>query len=235
MKKKLSNVTLIGIDCVDVKRLQIVMDICERDFEFGAVKMLSSLPIDDPRLVVIEPINSVEAYSDFCFKRLSDFVETDFVLIVQYDGFILNPSAWTDAFLQYDYIGAPWLVAGWSVRDFDFPKSLLGQRVVGNGGFSLRSKKFLLTARELALSGAIPQLHPEDVAMVVWHRDLFEKAGIKIAPPELAKKFSLEGNEEGPWKDEFGFHDFKHTDILTWLTKHPDDDVKLNYPRIRVK
>lgn len=41
-------------------------------------------------------------------KELNKYIETDYVLIVQYDGFILNPKAWMDEFLEYDYIGAPW-------------------------------------------------------------------------------------------------------------------------------
>lgn len=41
-------------------------------------------------------------------KLLDSYIETPHVLVVQYDGFILNPDAWTDEFLEYDYVGAPW-------------------------------------------------------------------------------------------------------------------------------
>ena len=42
--KNLANVTLIGADCVDIDRLLLAADICQKDFEFGAVKLLSSTP-----------------------------------------------------------------------------------------------------------------------------------------------------------------------------------------------
>ncbi len=41
-------------------------------------------------------------------KRINSYVATPFALVIQYDGFILNPDAWRDEFLDYDYIGAPW-------------------------------------------------------------------------------------------------------------------------------
>lgn len=78
-------------------------------------------------------------------KELNKYIETSYVLIIQYDGFILNPDAWTDEFLEYDYIGAPW----WYTDDCN----------VGNGGFSLRSKKLL---EILANDDSILETHPED-------------------------------------------------------------------------
>jgi hypothetical protein len=55
--------------------------------------------------------------------------DTDFVLSVQLDGFPTRPDLWSDDFLQFDYIGAPW------------PAELNPYRV-GNSGFSLRSRKW---------------------------------------------------------------------------------------------
>ena len=148
-KLRLPNITLLGIDCVNVERLQCALDVSQKEIEFGAVKLLSSLPTDYKRLVKIPHINSIEDYSRFCAVELKNYVETKYVLLVQYDGFVLNPKSWTNEFLKYDYIGAPWLVADWSVKNFNFPVSLFGKTVVGNGGFSLRSKKFLETSARL--------------------------------------------------------------------------------------
>lgn len=223
--KKLSNITLLGIDCVNVERLQAAMDICQKDFEFGAVKLLTSLPTNDPRLVKIPPIGSIEEYSKFCIEKLKDFVDTDFVLLVQHDGFILNPESWTDEFLDYDYIGSPWLVADWSVEKYNFPKSQLGKVMVGNGGFCIRSKKFLEVSAKLFREGKIPVVNPEDVSLLVWHKDLIEAEGIKIAPPELAQKFGIEG-EEWTFDKQFGFHGFAWTYIDKWINEHPE------YPHI---
>lgn len=224
MKLNLPNVTLLGADCVNVERLQAAMDVCQKDIEFGAVKLLTSLPTNDKRLVKIPHIGSVEEYSKFCVTDLKNYVDTDYVLIVQYDGFILNPESWTDEFLNYDYIGAPWLVADWSVRDFNFPENLLGTVVVGNGGFSLRSKKFLEVSAKLVEEGKIPQVHPEDVSLCIWHKDLLESRGIKIAPPDLASKFSIEGDDQ-VYEKQFGFHGFSWTDIDKWIDAHPEHSV----------
>jgi len=223
-KKELDTVTLLGIDCVNIERLALAMDICQQEFEFADVKILTSLKSDHKNVVPINPINSLEEYSKFVISELDDYVQTPHVLVVQYDGFILNPEQWTDEFLNYDYIGAPWLVADWSVNNFDFPEELRGKLVVGNGGFSLRSKKMLSVASRLFKEGKVKRYHPEDTAISVYHRKEFGDNGVKIAPAELAKEFSFEGenNENHRWTHEFGFHGFKWTDISKWLEKHPE-------------
>ncbi|MEN9338616.1 MAG: hypothetical protein RI945_341 [Candidatus Parcubacteria bacterium] len=218
-KIKLPNVTLLGIDCVGIERLIQAMDISQEGIDFGSVKLLTSLNTDDARKVEIPHIASVEEYSRFCIEDLYKYVDTDYVLIIQYDGFVLNPESWTNEFLKYDYIGAPWLVADWSITNYNFPENLLGTIVVGNGGFSLRSKKILYTSARLSKERRIPKLHPEDVAMCVWYRNEFENEGIKFAPTEIAKIFSIEG-DDGIYKDQFGFHGFRRTDISEWIKKH---------------
>jgi len=223
-KRKLNTVTLLGIDCVDIDRLVLAMDICQQEFEFADVKILTSLQSDHKNVISIKPINSVEEYSEFALSELDSYIDTSHVLIVQYDGFILNPGQWTDEFLKYDYIGAPWFVANWSVRDFDFPKELLGKLVVGGGGFSLRSKKLLSLCAKLYKENEIQRHHPEDVSICVYNRRLFEDNGIKFAPADLAKKFSFEykSDDSDKWDGQFGFHGFKWTNISKWLEKHPE-------------
>ena len=220
-KIKLQNLTLLGIDCVNVPRLQAAMDVSEKDVEFGAVKLLTSLPTNDARLVKIPHLGSIEEFSRFCIENFHEYVDTEYVLLIQYDGFILNPESWSNEFLKYDYIGAPWRVADWSVRDFDFPSNLLGTLVVGNGGFCIRSKKFLEVSSKLVREGKIIKMHPEDVAMCVWQRDLFEQSGIRFAPPEIAAKFSIEG-DDWVYDKQFGFHGFGWTDIEKWIKGHPE-------------
>ena len=72
LMKKLPGITLLGIDYVYVKRLQKALDISSRAIEFAHVKLLTSLPTDDPRRVEIPHIGSVEAYSEFCIRNLRD-------------------------------------------------------------------------------------------------------------------------------------------------------------------
>lgn len=227
--RELPQVTLIGVDCVDVSRLLHAAAICQRTIEFGAVRILSSLQHDDPRIVPIEPITTREAYSSFVVKQLNSYVDTPFALVIQYDGFILNPDAWRDDYLDYDYIGAPWR------REEAY--------IVGNGGFSLRSKRLLELLQEdraIAAPGDLyPPNAPEDWYICVIIREYLEARGIRFAPVMLAKQFSLEGDEvDGvTWASQFGFHGLTWTDISPWLRQHPDEpiDNRLNSETLALK
>lgn len=98
--KKLPNITLMGIDCVNVERLQKALDISCAGIEFGAVKLLTSLETSDSRKVEIPHIGSIEDFSKFSICDLYKYVDTEYVLLVQYDGFVLNPQSWNDEFLN---------------------------------------------------------------------------------------------------------------------------------------
>ncbi|KND47694.1 MAG: hypothetical protein AB201_02030 [Parcubacteria bacterium C7867-006] len=223
MKLKLENVTLLGIDCVDASRLQKVMDLCEEKIFFAKSKILSSDYIDDKRWVKIGKISSYEDFSKFCLSDLKKYVETEFVLLIQWDGFVLNPNSWTNDFLDYDYIGSPWIVKDWSIYDFGFPENLRNTRIVGNGGFCIRSRKFLEVSSRMYLSGVFKTYHPEDIALCVWYRDLLTSEGIRFAPVELARRFALEGDDD-IYDKQFGFHGL-YTNLDKWMEEnknHPE-------------
>jgi len=223
MKKLLPNVTLLGLDCLDIDRLKLAADICQKDFKFGAIKLLSSIQDSDPRVIPIEKVDSIEKYSHFFIKKLHDLVDTDFVLVIQYDGFILNPEAWTDDFLNYDYIGAPW----WYEDDNN----------VGNGGFSLRSKKLL---KILAHDKSIQEHHPEDHHIARTYGNYLRSQGVVFAPERVASRFSIEGCLKEPvpvkygsvWTNEFGFHGLDETDISAWMKQNPNYTVNMNLKKL---
>jgi hypothetical protein len=150
-------------------------------------------------------------------KQLNTYVATPFALVIQYDGFILKPDAWRDDYVDYDYIGAPW----WEDE---------GQ-IVGNGGFSLRSKRLLALLQHddaiLDPGDLDPSDAPEDWYICVMIRPYLEERGIRFAPVELAKQFSLEGDEHYgvTWTNQFGFHGLRWTDISPWLRQHPDEPI----------
>ncbi len=192
--------TLLGIDCLDVQRLVEASRICQKDFIFGKVKLLTSQKSKDKNIINI-PHLSYEGISRFLIKDLHKFFDTSHVLIFQYDGFILNPTAWSDSFLKYDYIGAPW----W----YDDYQN------VGNGGFSLRSKRL---CEILANDERVNKFHPEDLMIGRLFRPVLEKHGILFAPECVARRFSFEG---GPrvgtkWNGSFGFHHFTKTNLDDW-------------------
>lgn len=136
----------------------------------------------------IGAINSMEAYSDFIVRRLLDYIRGDYVLIVQGDGFIIHPECWTPEFLAVDYVGAVWP---------DQPEAV----AVGNGGFSLRSRRLLEAAKNL---GPGPT-HPEDVYICRRHKAELEiRHGMVFASVELARQFSFEEADQG--SPTFGFH-----------------------------
>jgi len=155
---------------------------------FTDAQSLGGWPLPEGvRWVEIEPLRSVEAYSMFMLKSLGQFIRTSHVLVIQWDGYIVDAGAWTEDFLACDYIGAPW-------------HHVPGSFSVGNGGFSLRSRSLLDALLEQAF---IPS-HPEDVCIYVEHRIQLEALGLRFAPLELARRFAVEDEPMRP--GVFGFH-----------------------------
>ncbi len=142
---------------------------------------------DDIRVVPIPKLNSSEDYSKFMIRNLLDHVQTSHCLVVQWDGFVLDAGSWVPHFLDYDYIGAPW-------PQFD-------DHDVGNGGFSLRSRKLLEACKDPVFQYS----HPEDVAICRNNRAMLEsRHGILFAERSIAAQFSFERSAaDGP---AFGFH-----------------------------
>lgn len=175
----LPNVTLLCID-KEIERIQEPLRKCTEYIKFGNVQLLH------PNL------NSKEEYSNYCIDHMHEHISTSHVLVFQYDGFVNNWMAWDNDWLQYDYIGAPWHYQdGMSV---------------GNGGFSLRSKRLM----ELA-SRICKMKHPEDHHICRTYRKELEAHGMRFAPIEVAEKFAFEGYGQ-PLKflsDQFGVHGSK--------------------------
>lgn len=157
-------------------------------------------------------LNSIDAYSYFCVYELYKHIETEFVLIVQADGYIIHGSKWDDEYLKYDYIGAPWNISNDSYID-PFGKH---QRV-GNGGFSLRSRKLLELPRHQRVEWDINDdnfykhmgvnLQSEDGIICIHNRHIYEQAGMVFAPLEIALNFSCEQKiPEYDGRITFGFH-----------------------------
>ncbi|MDO4801653.1 MAG: DUF5672 family protein [Prevotellaceae bacterium] len=92
--------------------------------------------------IQVEPSldNGLQSMSYDCITRLHERFETDNVLVVQNDGFPVK--AGVEKFLnRYDYVGAPWSGHMRYIDLFPYPKY-----GVGNGGFSLRSKRICRAA-----------------------------------------------------------------------------------------
>jgi hypothetical protein len=183
---ELPHVTLIGIDCIAWERLEFASLKCVKGIKFGAVKMLTSKTNTHPIFVHggsehrdwinIPHINNREEYSNFCIKKMDQYVDTSHALVFQRDGYVVDHTKWNNEWLQYDYIGATW-----GYKD---------NMNVGNGGFSLRSKKLL---HVLANDPQIKICHPEDhIIGRVYRKYLEDNYDIKFAPEEVANQFSIE-------------------------------------------
>jgi len=142
-------------------------------------------------LVRITPINSIRDYSHFIIYKLHKYIDTTHALIVQWDGYVINKNKWSNNFLNYDYIGAPFIPRlgdkGYSINEKG------GFFVNGNGGFSLRSRELLRAPSKYKLKDnfKFTNFH-EDGFFSVYHRDFLESKGFVWAPFKLAKEFSIE-------------------------------------------
>ena len=192
----LPSVTLCAVDCLNPALALRALDICGLQCKFGDTVFLSDsasrYQLDGCRMVDIPRIGSVAEYSRFVLKELGGYFNTEFVLLVQWDGYIINLQSWRPEFLEYDYIGAPW---SWYQDNHR----------VGNGGFSLRSRRLMDALRD----ESIVDLEPEDEAIGRRYRPLLEaKYGVCFAPEEIAAAFSFETTS--PTGDPFGFHGLFH-------------------------
>lgn len=185
-KLQLPNVTLICVDCVDITRAKKSIEQCCSKVDFGYVKLLTSIKNDLSYSIEINPIKNIYQYSQFCLAHMIDYINTDYLLICQWDGFIVNPSAWIPEFLNYDYVGA-----------YHF-KRRSRKRII-NGGFCLRSKSLLYNIKKIYDGRRVKW---EDAYICTSIRQLLEKEGINFAPVEIAERFST----EEIYNSQFGVH-----------------------------
>lgn len=195
VRLKLPDVTLCAVSSTNVEATLEAMQTCLQYAEFSdAILLTHEAPTIPPaangppiRVVEIRKLTSSQAYSHFMLERLVDHIFSDYCLTVQWDGHIIDPDRWQPEFLEYDYIGASW-------PQFDDGYN------VGNGGFSLRSRRLM----ELCRAPGFAIAHPEDVAIGRINRPMLEKMGIRFAPAALADAFSAE--RVGDPARAFGYH-----------------------------
>ena len=186
----LDRVTLCCVDCVNHDLALAAIGQCLQKASFArALFVTDTAPeLDGIDVVRVAPLRSRHDYSHFVIKELVRHIDTEFVLLVQWDGFVVNAGAWDDTFLGVDYIGARW---GWETDG----------HAVGNGGFSLRSKRLL----EALADPHIAEYPIEDVAICRTYRTYLETThGIRFAPDGLADDFAFEATY--PKGLPFGFH-----------------------------
>jgi len=211
----------IGITCIDTLHYKPTIDALKRTIETLGDKITRVYwfsDIDFPEdvgvpvtWIVIPKITSYHNdYSHVTLKLCPEVCVEEHNLIIHADGFAVNADAWTDEFLEQDYIGARW--------DNGF---------VGNGGFCLRSRKLYDAFIDMKIKN-LPEDYqdymfsdfyfvqddsgdkfiPEDNIICRIHRNtLINNYGIKFAKVQLADRFSIEHNYHSEWLGKsLGFH-----------------------------
>lgn len=143
----------------------------------------------------IEKISSMADYNRVLLRELATHLRTEFALVIQFDGFVINPTMFTEFFYNFDYIGAPW------------PAELSRSNgpMVGNGGFSLRSARLVEATAKKYLRFVDFGLD-EDVTLCRYLRPMLDEfETFCFAPVEVARHFSIEF-ERNITVTPFGFH-----------------------------
>ena len=211
-KIKLPDVTLLAASSVEIDHTQDSLKISSYEIEFAAIKLMCSerpkIHFPEIQYIEIPKIQKMDDYNKIMINDLWKYFDTSHCLIVQSDSFVVNPNEWTNNFLKYDYIGAPWTKKIKPTEDLEID---LKKNRVGNGGFSLRSNKLAKLTKEIDYFNLNFPSSTEDILICHYLYDDLIKKDIKFAPIEIASKFSLEHpetNKEFGNNNEnvFGFH-----------------------------
>jgi hypothetical protein len=233
MKNNLLNVDIVTINCKNPPDGINAINHCSKWFNFGRKIIFTDSYVSQDGIenIQINKIKSIDEYNDFVLG-LSKYLNNDYVLIVQDDGFIVNPYLWDPNFLDYDYIGSPWpssedlyWISLQNPKIIPHMERILPKNRTGNGGFSLRSKKFLEYSSKFKTCDGVG----EDVFLCLQNYEVAISLGINFAPFELSKKFSHEipfDSSNKKWitkeseifsiESHFGFHgrNFSNSEIL---------------------
>lgn len=162
-------------------------------------------------VIRIPTLRSIQEYNLLVTRELARHLSADFVLVIQYDGFVLNADQFSPHFLHYDYIGAPW-------PNYD-------RHDVGNGGFSWRSRRLVQAVAQLDYDDPS---EAEDLFICRRMRETLERMGCRFAPKAIAQHFSVEFPAV-PFPT-FGFHGIFHLPSVyrespDFLVEHLSDRI----------
>jgi hypothetical protein len=206
----LPDLTLVAVSSIDLDATLFALNFSSHEIEFGEIKLLTSVPVvPNNQKIKVEAIPELDlwGYSRFMINDLYGHIHTSHCLVIQADGFVLNPQRWQMQFLDYDYIGAPWPQQ--MVLQPDNVLLNMTHNLVGNGGFSLRSKKLLQETAKIDVESLTFPSFSEDLLICHFLFDQMIKADVKFPSPELAAQFSVESPEAAYGQTphtSFGFH-----------------------------
>lgn len=182
------------------KNITYVQDIMQRVFKDKTRVSMVNLNIDN---LTIDQYNKL-----FYTKQFYDKIPTETFLVFQTDTMIFKENSHKlEEFVDYDYIGAPFVESEWN-KNTD---------KIGNGGLSIRKKSKML---ELLDKCDIQTGTPEDV----FFGGLFcDKVDLHKPSYEKSKEFSV---EQVYYKNPIGVHkpwNFAHNRLLKNM--YPELDI----------
>jgi len=201
-KLYLPDVTLMMVDilCYDMARLSLEDSL--RAADYGDVVVFSDQRIpgisEEIRWVQVPRWPSSKVFGRWMWSDLADHLKTSHFLLTEWDCWVTNPEMWTDEFLEYDYIGAPW----WTPP---------GNYNVGNG-CGLRSRRLMQYLKDhptefFLADDQEPFQGNDDTTMSIIYRPALERAGFRWADEQLASRLAFEYTRPSLTSKHFMFHD----------------------------
>ena len=192
---ELPDVTLVCIESLEHDLASLAIKDCIDKVRFADVLIFTDRfeafeDIEGARFISVPNWPTKIGWSKCLWNDVASYIATSHLLSIQWDSFVNDPSQWTDEFLEYDYIGAPW---PWHTT-----------RRVGNGGFSLRSSRLMRYVREHRKTFPCTTDVDDDLLCRKYRQQL-EELGFVWAPERLAWQFAFE-IDPPPDVKSFGFH-----------------------------
>ena len=206
----LNNITLVALTSVRLEQTIKALQHSSLKINFGDIKLLSNIKPDNlPDNITHEYVpkcNNIDEWNYHIIYTLPKYIETDYIILIHDNGFIVNPEVWTDEFLKYDYIGAPWPLPK---DDFSY-RDINGEVIRQGNSVSLRSKKLLDVANKLDLEWkAFHGFTNEDGFICVNYRHEYINEGCVFAPIDISCLFSKETElPENRGINTFAFHNY---------------------------
>lgn len=193
---ELHNVTLVMVETREHELARMAIDDCHRAATFAETLILTDKPeafegVAGARISLVPDWPDKLGWSRAWWFEVTPLLRTAFSLNVQWDSWIWRPEMWSDKFLEYDYIGAPW----W-YKD---------GKNVGNGGFSLVSTRLKRYIADRRWDYPV-NTHVDDDLLCRKYRPKLEEKGFRWAPERLAHQFSFECSRPSETSQHFGFH-----------------------------
>lgn len=189
---KLPDVTLVMMDgtCPELAALSVEDSL--KQVEFGETIIFSPTRIDVEGARWVQSLAwcDMTAFNEYLWYAVPPQLSTRYMILSQWDSWVVDASQWTDEFLDYDYVGAPWC--------YDDGMN------VGNG-CALRSLRLMRFLADNKQRFPLAQNNEDDLICRRYRLEL-EGCDFRWPPEQLAAKFSVEGSRPAADSKHFMFH-----------------------------